>query len=77
MTPGNPQRRLHLLEQIHEHLRARLAELEDQVTLGIAPPGADEEIGIIREIFVAIGTPCQPRLTALDWGDRGQDWGSA
>jgi hypothetical protein len=59
MTPGNPQRRLHLVEQIHEHLRARLAELEDQVTLGIAPPGADEEIGIIREIFVALGTPCQ------------------
>jgi hypothetical protein len=36
MTPGNPQRRLHLVELIHEHLRARLAELEDQVTLGIA-----------------------------------------
>jgi hypothetical protein len=66
-----------LTELIHEHLRARLAELEDQVTLGIAPPGADEEIGIIREIFVALGTPCQPRLAALDWGDRGQDWGSA
>jgi len=77
MTPGNPQRRLTLVEQIHEHLRARLAELEDQRTLGIAPLGADEEIGIIREIFVALAIPCQPRLTALDWGDRGQDWGSA
>ena len=39
MTPGNPQRRLTLVEQIHEHLRARLAELEDQLTLGIAPSG--------------------------------------
>jgi hypothetical protein len=77
MPPGNPQRRLTLVEQIHEHLRARLAELEDQRTLGIAPPGADEEIGIIREIFVALAMPCNPRLTALDWGDRGQDWGSA
>jgi len=77
MTPGNPQRRLTLVEQIHEHLRARLAELEDQRTLGIAPPGADEEIGIIREIFVALGIPYKPSLTALDWGDRGQDWGSA
>ena len=31
----------------------------------------------IREIFVALGTPRQPSLTALDWGDRGQDWGRA
>ena len=77
MTSGNPQRRLTLVEQIHEHLHARLAELEDQRTLGIAPPGADEEIGIIREIFVALGIPYKPSLTALDWGDRGQDWGSA
>ena len=77
MTPSNSQPRMTLVEEIHAHLRARLAELEDQRTLGIAPLGADEEIGIIREIFVALAIPCQPRLTALDWGDRGQDWGSA
>ena len=75
MTAKQP--RLTLVEQIHEHLRARLAELEDQRALGIAPPDADEEIGIIREIFVALAIPYKPSLTALDWGDRGQDWGSA
>jgi len=35
MTPGNPQRRLTLVEQIHEHLRARLAELEYEIALAI------------------------------------------
>jgi hypothetical protein len=74
MTPGNSQPRMTLVEEIHAHLRARLAELEDQRALGIAPPGADEEIGIIREIFVALATPC---LADIEHLERGKDWGSA
>ena len=74
MIPSNSPPRMTLVEEIHAHLRARLAELEDQRALGIAPPGADEEIGIIREIFVALATPC---LADIEHLERGKDWGSA
>jgi hypothetical protein len=61
-------------EDIIEHMRARLAAINEMIELGVALPGAVREVENLRILLDIFETRHGGERPS---GERGKDWGSA